>query len=213
MLPIVHEAIEKYLEQVRPASDAVLRDMEALAAENDFPIVGPDVGRLLFALARFGGARRVLELGSGFGYSGYWFAQALPADGEVHCTDTRAENQRRATEYFARAALSEKLHFHLGEALEVARGLDGPFDIIFNDIDKEDYVASIDVASSVLREGGLLITDNALWHGQVAEADPDGATRGVLEFNRRMAAHPEFSTVVLPLRDGVSVAVKIRTIG
>jgi predicted O-methyltransferase YrrM len=205
---IVNKRVEKYLSRTRRPSDVILTEMERYAAKQDFPIVGPDVGRLLFILARFGAARHVLELGSGFGYSAYWFALALPPDGEVHCTDQLAENRDRAVDVFARAGLHDKLRFHVGDALQIARRLDGPFDIVFNDIDKEDYPAVIDLAAPRLRPGGLLITDNALWYGRVAEPNPDATTRGVLAYNQAIAEHPDFETVILPLRDGVSVAVK-----
>jgi caffeoyl-CoA O-methyltransferase len=208
MLPIIHAEIVKYLSSIRLPSDPLLAEMETLAAERDFPIVGPDVGRLLFILARFAGARRVLELGSGFGYSAYWFALALPQEGEVHCTDQSADNHEQAQTYFRRAGMETKLHFHVGDALSLARAINGPFDIIFNDIDKEDYPAVIETATPLLRSGGLLVTDNALWSGKVAEPEPDATTRGVLRFNQGLAADARYETVILPLRDGLSVAMK-----
>jgi predicted O-methyltransferase YrrM len=206
---IVNRGIEKYLATIRPPRDEILREMERLAGAREFPIVGPDVGRLLFNLARAIGAKRILELGSGFGYSAFWFAQALPPDGDLHCTDLRRENQRAAENYFQRAGLASKLTFHVGHALEIAGALSGPFDIVFNDIDKEEYPRAIAVALSLLRPGGLFLTDNALWDGKVAEPGPDEPTQAVLRFNDELARHPGFSTVVLPLRDGVSVAVKL----
>lgn len=208
MMPIIQPDIEKYLATVRSPSVPLLAEMEAWAAAHDFPIVGPDVGRLLFILARFTGARRVLELGSGYGYSAFWFALALPPDGEVHCTDQSTDNRDRAREYFRRAGMEAKLHFHVGEALSLARGIQGPFDIVFNDIDKEDYPAAIETATTLLRAGGLFVTDNALWYGKVAVPEPDAPTRGVLRFNQLLAADTRYETVILPLRDGLSVAVK-----
>ena len=208
MMPIVQADIEKYLAAVRSPSDPLLTELEALAAARGFPIVGPDVGRLLFILARFAGARRVLELGSGYGYSALWFALALPPDGEVHCTDQSAENRDRAREYFRRAGMEAKLRFHVGEALSLARGIQGPFDIVFNDIDKEDYPAAIETAAPLLRNGGLFVTDNALWYGKVAAPEPDAPTRGVSRFNQLLAADSRYETVILPLRDGLSVALR-----
>ncbi|MDP8223770.1 MAG: O-methyltransferase [Candidatus Lernaella stagnicola] len=209
MLPIVHPKLEQYLESVSAPRDAVLTEMEAIAAERDFPIIGPDVGRFLFAVTRFAGAKRVLELGSGYGYSAYWFALAMPAGGVVECIDTEPENRAHAEAFFQRAGLADKLRFHIGEALGVAEGLEGPYDIVFNDIDKEDYPASIAVARRLLRPGGLFVTDNALWHGKVVDEDFDPATAGVLAFNQALAESTDFETVVLPLRDGLSVAVKL----
>ncbi|HOX43168.1 MAG TPA: O-methyltransferase [Myxococcota bacterium] len=206
---IVHPSVEKYLEGIQPARDAVLADMEAEALRRDFPAVGPQVGALLGLLARSAGARRVLELGSGFGYSAVWFARALPDGGEVHLTDSSAELLESARGYLARAGLADRARLHLGEALGVARGLQGPFDLVFNDIDKEHYPEVVAPALRLLRPGGLLVTDNALWHGRVTQpARRDAATRGVRAYNRAVLSHPELSTVILPLRDGVAVSVK-----
>jgi caffeoyl-CoA O-methyltransferase len=206
---IVHPSIEKYLAGIQPARDAVLIDMEAEATRRDFPAVGPQVGALLGLLTRASGARRVLELGSGFGYSAVWFARGLPPGGEVHLTDTSAELLESARSYLARAGLLERARLHVGEALEVARGLAGPFDVVFNDIDKERYPEVVAPALRLLRPGGLLITDNALWYGRVAEPSRrDAATRGVRAYNRAVLSHPELDTVILPLRDGLAVSVK-----
>jgi predicted O-methyltransferase YrrM len=209
MAAIVHPKIERYLNGVRAPRSGALREMEVLARRRQFPIVGPDVGRLLFILARSSGARRVLELGSGFGYSAFWFALALPPDGEVHCTDLDPENRTQAEAFLKKARLSGKLRFHVGDALELAATLPGPFDIVLNDIDKEDYPRVIDAAHALLRPGGLFITDNTLWDGKVARLRPDATTRSIQRFNSALARHPGFAAVILPLRDGVTAAVKL----
>jgi caffeoyl-CoA O-methyltransferase len=207
---VVPPSIESYLATLRPPRDAVLIEMEALAAARSFPIVGPEVGLLLHILARVSGARAVLELGSGFGYSACWIARALPEDGIIHCTDHDVANRDQALGFLARAGLTDRVCFHVGDALEVIARLPGPFDLIFNDINKLDYPKVIDLAAARLRSGGLLITDNTLWKGKVAEAaaDADDTTRAVACFNERLATHGELQTVILPLRDGVSVALK-----
>jgi len=209
MLPIVTPEIEKYLESLQPPRDDVLREMEAIAEQNDFPIIGPDVGLLLYILTKITGAKRVLELGSGYGYSAYWFAQALPDDGLVVATDTDPGNKTQAEEYFARSGLSGKLQFELGEALDVIDRLDGEFDIIFNDIDKEDYPLSTDKIVPKLKMGGLFITDNSLWYGKIVrDPPPDETTARVVQFNRELAADPRFEMLVLPIRDGLTIARK-----
>jgi caffeoyl-CoA O-methyltransferase len=207
---VVPPSIESYLVALRPQRDAVLTAMEARAAERSFPIVGPEVGLLLHLLARISAARTVLELGSGFGYSACWIARALPDEGTIHCTDRDPANRDQALEFLTRAGLADKVRFHVGSALEVITRLPGPFDLIFNDIDKRDYPEVIDLAVARLRSGGLLITDNALWKGKVAEpaADADDTTRAVARFNERLSVHRELQALVLPLRDGVSVALK-----
>ena len=205
---IVSPEIERYLDTLVTPADVVQREMERLAAERSFPIVGPHVGRLLSVLARSCGARRVLELGSGFGYSALWFARALTPDGEIHCTDNSEENSDLAMGFLGRAGYGKLVRFHLGDALEVLERAEGQFDVIFNDVDKEQYPRVIEPAVARLRPGGLFITDNVLWKGRVARPDPDATTGAVLEFNRRIHDHPGLEVCVLPLRDGVALAVR-----
>ena len=213
METIVSPKIEMYLESLRRGPGAekgkavsVRLEMEQLAERRGFPIIGPEVGRLLAFLTRLSGARRVLELGSGFGYSAWWFAGALPEDGRVTCTDASAENRELALGYLGRAGLADRIRFEVGESLQILDGLAGPFDLIFNDIDKEDYPKSVDKAVQRLASGGLFVTDNTLWYGKVAETSPpDAATRAVQEFNRLTVSHPELETVILPIRDGLSL--------
>jgi caffeoyl-CoA O-methyltransferase len=208
-MEIVARSIEQYIESLRAAPDPVQREMEALAAERRFPIVGPHVGQVLALLARISGARRVLELGSGYGYSALWFARALPEGGEVCCTETAEENRDLALDFLGRAGLLSKVRFHLGDAREVVGQLEGTFDIVFNDIDKEQYPAVVEPALALLRPGGLFITDNVLWKGKVAGDGPhDETTRAVLEFNRLIHEHPELTSTILPIRDGVAVCLK-----
>lgn len=206
---IVHPDVEKYIEGLSATDDPTLKEMEQIAKENDFPIIGPEVGRLLYILAKSSGAEKVLELGSGYGYSAYWFAKALPENGLVFCTDTHETNRDKALQYFERAGLDDKIEFKIGGALQVIDELEGYFDIIFNDIDKEDYAATIDKAAGKLKQGGLFITDNSLWYGKVAsDEEPDRTTKGVLDFNEKLMADPRFETVILPIRDGVALAIK-----
>ena len=206
---IVHPDVEKYIDSLTADNDPVLAEMETLAREKNFPIVGPQVGRLLYFFAKTSGAKKIMELGSGYGYSAWWFAKALPADGNVICTDTDPDNERKAIDFLTRAGLKSKVDFVLGSALDVLEQQQGTFDIIFNDIDKEDYPESIDRAVAKLRSGGLFITDNALWYGKVAlEEEPDKTTRGVLDFNEGIARHPQLESMILPLRDGLAVAMK-----
>lgn len=186
----------------------MLGQMERLALDQGFPIVGPECGRLLFILARAVRAKRVLELGSGFGYSAYWFARAMPL-GEIHCTDTSEENRDQAMSFFRQSGLESRIRFHVGDALQVADQLEGPFDIVFNDVDKEQYPATVEPAIRLLKTGGLFITDNVLWKGRVAEADPlDRTTAAVLRFNRMITAHDQLVSILLPLRDGLAICLK-----
>ena len=207
-LEIVHPAIEEYLKSLAPEPDPVLREMEALGESRHFPIVGPLVGRLLALLALAVGARRILELGSGYGYSAYWFARALGPEGEIVCTEYSADNARLAREFFARAKLRPRITYEVGDALKLLDRHPGPFDLVFMDIDKADYPTAFPKLLPRLRSGGLLVTDNMLWRGAVLDPAEDAATRGIQAYTRLLYDAEELITVLLPIRDGVSVSLK-----
>jgi predicted O-methyltransferase YrrM len=204
---IVNPDVDRYLHELANPDDPVLREMELLAAERSFPIVGPQVGRLLHVLARAIDARRVVELGSGFGYSAYWFARAVGPAGQVVLTEGSAERAAEAVEFLERGGMRDRVRVEVGDALELVDRLEGEFDIVFNDIDKEQYPRVPDKAAGALRAGGLLISDNMLWYGTVIEADPpQQSTRAIREMTRMLHENDEFETVLIPLRDGVSVS-------
>jgi predicted O-methyltransferase YrrM len=206
-MDIVDPAIERYLHELSNPRDPILREMEVLAAERRFPIVGPMVGRLLHMLTRLIRARRVIELGSGFGYSAYWFARALPPGGTVILTDRDGRQAAEAASFLERGGYTDRARIEVGDALEILDRVGGEFDIVFNDIDKAEYPRVLDKAAAALRPGGLLISDNMLWFGAVLdEAPSDPATRGVQELTRLLYDSPEFETVLIPLRDGVTVS-------
>jgi len=201
--------IDRYLQQVTPERPPVLREMERYARKTGFPIVGPLVGRLLYQLTLGIGARRILELGSGFGYSAFWFAWAAGAKGRLTLTDLDEANKRLALDFFERAALQSRFEFIVDDALRVAARRKGPFDIVFNDVDKDDYPETIDLAASRLRKGGLFITDNLLWSGKVCERRQDHTTRRIVEFTNQLYRDKRFFTTLLPLRDGLAVALRV----
>jgi predicted O-methyltransferase YrrM len=208
-MDLVHPEVDRYLAGIAAPSDPVLLEMEGLAAERGFPIVGPQVGRLLHVLASASGARRVLELGSGFGYSALWFARAVGPEGLVVLTEGSPERAREAGGFLARAGLEKRVRIEVGNALEIASRESGPFDLVFNDIDKEDYPKVAGLAARLLRPGGLLVSDNMLWCGRVLGEGPgDAETRGVRELIRLLYAPEPFFTALVPLRDGVTVSVR-----
>ncbi len=206
---VVDPRIAAYLQALDRTADPVLEEMEELARKKGFPIVGAHAGRLLGILTRATGARRVLELGSGFGYSAWWFARGLPPGGRVVCTDYSPENRALALGFLQKAGLAGRIEFLVGDALEAARTLAGGFDIVFNDIDKQSYPESVPVAVSLLRPGGLFITDNVLWSGKVAESRAtDPSTLAIRRFNELLHGSAELEAVILPVHDGLAVAVK-----
>lgn len=201
--------VDDYLYSMLPKRDPVLAEMEDYATEHNVPIVGPAVARVLQQLAMMINARAVFELGSAIGYSTIWWAQAVGDKGRVIYTDGDSKNVERARGYFARAGVANRITLHTGDALEFLSEQKQEFDIIFNDVDKEDYPRVLRLVAPRLRTGGLFITDNVLWSGRVAQKNPtDATTKAILEFNRKLYDATEFYTTILPLRDGLAVAVK-----
>ncbi len=210
-MDIVHPDIEKYLTELFPIKDPVLRKMEDHYRSFNFPSVGPLVGQLLHQLVKMVNARIVFEMGSGFGYSALWMAKALPSNGKIICTDMKEDNKRLAHEYFKEAGEEHKLDFRIGNAIDILSRESGPFDVIFCDIEKESYPQAFELSLKKLRVGGLLLTDNVLWHGRVTDqSSNDSATRSILEFNRLISTTPTVISTIIPLRDGLSITVKIK---
>jgi predicted O-methyltransferase YrrM len=208
---LLNPDVERYLAHLASTTDPVLAEMERLASERSFPIVGPQVGRLLFVMASAIRARRVLELGSGFGYSAQWFARAVGPGGEVILTDHSAEHAAEAEEFLERSGLLDRVRIEVGNGLAIAATLEGQFDVVFNDVDKHDYPAALDIAVARVRTGGLFISDNMLWYGKVLEHEPtEASTRGVLELTRRLHSDDRWASTLVPLRDGVTVSVRLR---
>ncbi|MDH3891686.1 MAG: O-methyltransferase [candidate division Zixibacteria bacterium] len=203
------DKIHQYLETVTPERPPVLREMEEYASEHKFPIVGPLVGRLLYQLTLATKARKICELGSGFGYSAYWFSMAIRSRGSVLMVDSDKRNKRLAFNYFKKAALQSQFEFRVGDALGILKKNDGPFDIIFNDINKDGYPKVIDAVATRLKKNGLFITDNLIWSGRVLDKKPDVTTKAIQEFTRVLYNDSRFFTTILPLRDGVSIAVRL----
>jgi len=205
---ITSGAVDDYLYSLLPARDAVLAEMEQEATKRKIPIVGPAVGRVLHQLAVVSNAKSVFELGSAIGYSTIWWARAVGESGQVVYTDGDRKNASEAGGYFQRAGVSKQISVKVGDALELLSEEKGQFDIIFNDVDKEDYPRVFRLAIPKLRKGGLFITDNVLWSGRVAQNSPDAETKAILEFNRLLYESEELFTTILPIRDGLAVAVK-----
>lgn len=205
----MYKKVHNYLEDKIPERPLVLREMEKHAADNEFPIIGPLVGRYLFQMASMIKAKKILELGSGFGYSAFWFSLALKGKGHITMTDTDKKNKKTAFDYFKKAGLLSQFDFKIGDAIKTVSRIDTQFDIILNDIDKTDYVKTIDLAASRLRKGGLFISDNLIWSGKVCDKNPDENTRAIIDFTNKLYADSRFYTTILPIRDGISVSLRI----
>jgi len=210
MVDIVDPRVEEYMRSLLERyDDPVLLEMERVAAERNFPIVNRIVGVTLEALARSIGARRVFELGSGYGYSAYWFARAVGEAGEVYLTDGDPENEKKALHYLGRAGLVERVRFRVGDAVTSFAEVEGDFDIVYCDIDKEGYPEAWRAARDRVRVGGLYLCDNVLWSGRVVEETPDDTTKAILEHNAMIAADERYLSVIVPTRDGVMVALRL----
>lgn len=216
-ITITDGRVENYLYAVLPPRDAVLQEMEQQGHERNIPIVGPAVGRLLYQYARLINARTVFEMGSAIGYSTLWWAMAVGESGKVHYTDGSEKNANEARGYFAQARLKDRIEVHVGDALDFLEGRKEQFDIVFCDVDKHDYPRAARLAMSRVRTGGLFIADNTLWKGKLAyvagnsglEPDPaDASTNAIAELNRMLYESPEWFTTIIPLRDGVTVAMR-----
>jgi predicted O-methyltransferase YrrM len=215
-MDIVDPRIEAYMGSLLARHDEpTLLEMEAEAQEQGFPIVGRLVGVTLELLARSVGARRIFELGSGFGYSAYWFSRAVRVDGEVHCTDGDPANEDRALGYLGRAGLAEPVRWHVGDAVTHLEAVDGEFDVVYDDVDKEGYPDAWRAARERVRVGGLYVCDNVLWYGRVTGAEPlereweRTTTEAVLEHNRLIAEDERYLSSIVPTRDGVMVALRV----
>jgi caffeoyl-CoA O-methyltransferase len=207
----MNEEVEDYLYALLPERDEVLSDMEEYAAQHKTPIIGPAVAQMLALLVQISGAKRIFELGSAIGYSTIWLARAAGAQAEITYTDGDPENAKRAKAYFERAGIAAQIRVETGDALTLLKKTTGEFDLIFNDINKREYPEAAKVALPRVRRGGLFITDNTLWSGKAARkaAADDADTRGVQELNRMVFESNELVSVLIPLRDGVTVCRKL----
>jgi caffeoyl-CoA O-methyltransferase len=216
-MDITHPAVEDYIRALLARHDEpVLLEMEAEGKERGFPIVGRMVGVVLEILARAIGARRIIELGSGYGYSGYWFSRAVGPKGELHLTDGDPENEKKARDYLTKAGRWDPVTFHVGDAVTTLNGLEGEFDVVYCDIDKHGYPEAWRAARDRIRVGGFYICDNTLWSGRVTGApdveefrDPTW-TDAIKEMNSAIAADEDYLASILPIRDGVMVALRHR---
>jgi predicted O-methyltransferase YrrM len=214
--------VERYVEATAPEPDALAQEMDDYAAEMGFPHVGPAVGATLRMLAGMVDAERVFEFGSGFGYSAYWWAQALPADGEVVLTEFDADELDDAREFMTRAGFDDLARYEHGDAMETIERYDGPFDAVLVDHQKERYADAFHAVRDKVAPGGVVVADNTLSAGIISFDDLLGhfaddhplddasdATKGIAEYLETVRADDAFETVVLPLGEGIAVSYRV----
>jgi len=214
---IVPDAIEQYLATLNRFSDPVLDDITRQNEARQLPLVDPEVGALLRVLALSIGAARILEIGTAVGYSGIWLAGGLAPGGMLITMEIDEQRAQEARDNFTRAGVADRVSVVVGDAQLKLAKVSGPFDLIFQDGSKRLYSPVLDRLVALLRPGGLLVTDNVLWDGEVAPGfvakpmrDP-ADTQAIIEYNERLAAHPQLITATVPLRDGVSISTKKRS--
>ncbi len=192
----------------------VLERIRAAGATGDVPVVDPLTGALLHALIRVSGAARVLEIGTAIGYSTVWMATAMPATGLLVTLERDQARAASARTYVREAGVDDRVNVMIGEASRYLHKLAGPFDLIFQDGDKAHYEPMLDTLVGLLRPGGLLVTDNVLWSGEVVPGfvsppQKDAAsTAAIAAYNHRLAADPRLSTTWLTVGDGVAMSIK-----
>ena len=215
----VPEDVETFAATVGPRRDDVLTEMDERAAETGFPTVGAAVGGWLQQLAGLVDAERVFEFGSGFGYSAYWFARALPDDGEVVLTEVDADELDDAREYLARGGYDDVARFELGDAIETIDDYEGPFDVVLVDNEKDRYAEAFEAVREKVPVGGVVLADNMtagpfefeeIRRVVLEGGDSDDANvRGVADYLERVGGDADFQTTLLALGEGVAVSRRV----
>jgi len=209
--PLFDPRLAPYLDSLVPERPEEMQRMEEYAHQHDFPMIGPAAGYFCYLVARMIGARSVFELGSGYGYSTAWFCKAVEENGggTVQHVVWDEELSRMAKEHLGALGYGDMVRFTVSEAVEALEKEPGPFDLIFNDIDKEGYPGSLPAIERKLRKGGVLLTDNLLWFGRIFDPqDQSPQTNGVRELTRLTTTSPDWAATIIPIRDGVLLAVR-----
>ncbi|AFZ71718.1 O-methyltransferase [Natronobacterium gregoryi] len=224
MVDVLSDEIEQFVRTVGPDPDETLSEMDEYAREHGFPHVGPEVGGVLRLLARLTDARRIFEFGSGYGYSAYWFAEALPEDGEIVLTEVDEDELEMARGYMAQGGYDDLAWYELGDALETIGRYDGPFDVVLIDHQKHRYVEAFEAIREKVPVGGVVVADNAIAAGVIefdklqeliagdataAEIDANDHTEGIADYLEHVTTAPAFETVLLPLGEGIAVSYRV----
>jgi predicted O-methyltransferase YrrM len=219
-MELLPERTQRFVAAMVPERDDTLREMEAHGEEIGFPTVGPEVGSFLRLVARMIDAERVFEFGSGFGYSAYWFAEALPSDGQIVLTEHDPDELDEARDFLERGGYADRAVFEDGDALETIDRYDGPFDVVLIDCHKSGYPDAFDAVHEKVAEGGVVIADNAMESGiqdfeaildAVEGGDPgevDEHTRGIVDYLLTVREDDAFETVAIPLGEGIAVSFR-----
>jgi caffeoyl-CoA O-methyltransferase len=209
--PFDYQVIQDYLRSLVPPRPAEMQAMEAYAERTNFPIIGAAAGYYCYQIAHMIGAKTVFEMGSGYGYSTAWFARAVKENGGgvVQHVVWDEKLSSMARDHLGKLGYEGLIEYHVSEAVQTLRQMPGPFDLIFNDIDKEGYPDSLPLIKEKLRPGGVLLIDNMLWHGRIFDPDKhDASTEGVRRFTNMITTDPDWIVSLAAVRDGVIMACK-----
>ena len=221
MPEILPDATAEFARAIGPEPDEIITEMDAQADTEGFPTVGPTVGGWLQLLARMVDARRVFEFGSGFGYSAYWFARALPDDGEIVLTEVDEDELDQAREYMRRGGFDDLASYELGDAIRTVENYDGPFDAVLIDNEKHRYREAFEAVRPKVPEGGVVIADNAVTAGPIDfealsalvrgedPGDVNEHTAGVADYLAAVGEDPAFETALIPLGEGIAVSHRV----
>ncbi|WP_408959098.1 O-methyltransferase [Natrinema sp. 74] len=221
MTDVLSDEIARFVRAIGPDPDETLIEMDEYAAAEGFPHVGPEVGAFLRLVARLADAERIFEFGSGYGYSAYWFAEALPDDGEIVLTEVDDAELELAREYMAAGGYDGLARYELGDAMETVENYDGPFDVVLIDHQKSRYADAFEAIRSTVPVGGVVVADNAItasvvdfdavleWAEGGSPTAVNDHTQGVIDYLETVRADPAFETIGVPLGEGIAVSYRV----
>jgi caffeoyl-CoA O-methyltransferase len=208
---IVNPEVLKYVLRTNPEPPVIFAKIEEQARNENRPIVSKDTGLFLHLLTKITNAKRILEIGCNIGYSGTWFATALGEDGHLDTLEISPEIAKEAEKFFKEAGVENKVKVHVGPALDTIPTLNEEYDILFIDAAKKQYKAYVELSLPKLRKGALILVDNVLWSGKVANEEipkDDKLTNSLKEFNEYFSNHPDIETTILTIGDGIALGIK-----
>ncbi|MBB6461571.1 O-methyltransferase [Flammeovirga kamogawensis] len=213
MLPITHPEIDKYIEKVATEEDPILVELDrATHFQENLPhmLSGHPQGLFLTILAKSMNAKNILEIGTFTGYAAIALAKGMDSNGQLNTIEIDDEKEDIIQKFINKANLNEIIKLHIGEALDIIPSLDDEIDIIFIDADKMNNDAYFELCLPKLRSGGLLLIDNVLWKGNVADPEiNDKMTKAIMDFNIKVTSDKRVQSCILPLRDGILMAQKL----
>lgn len=208
---IVNPEVLKYVLKTNPEPPIIFSKIEEQARNENRPIVSKDTGLFLHLITKITNAKRVLEIGCNIGYSATWFATALGDDGHLDTLEINEETAKEAEKFFKEAQVANKIKIHIGPALETIPNLKETYDILFIDAAKQQYKDYVELCLNKLRKGALILVDNVLWSGKVANEDipkDDKLTKALKDFNEYFSNHPDIETTILTIGDGIALGIK-----